>query len=88
MIHSDESALVNHDSDFKFTLSCRMMNSSNREVIIRHQFSLPEMCRHQDVADEIAVFMKALQFQFDSLNVVVDREEDSSLDKTDEFYVD
>jgi hypothetical protein len=46
------------------------------------------MCRHQDVADEIAVFMKALQFQFDSLNVIVDREEVSSLDKTDEFYVD
>jgi hypothetical protein len=60
------------DSDFVFHLNCTMMGNDRRAIRINHEFHMPDTATHQDVADHLAVFLRALQFELSGLRVEVD----------------
>ncbi len=84
---SSREMLIHEDSDFMLKFSCRMMGSNNREVNITHEVNLPDHSTHQDVADQMKVFLQAMQFQLDDLVVKVDdvpwKQDDTSINSGD-----
>ena len=69
---NDKIRMQQCDSDFVFRLNCTMMGNDRRAIHINHEFSMPDSATHQDVADQFAVFLRALQFEISGLRVEVD----------------
>ena len=69
---NDKIHMQQCDSDFLFNLNCAMMGNDRRRIHINHEFRMPDSATHQDVADQIAVFLRALQFELSGLRVEVD----------------
>lgn len=65
--------MENNEIVFNIAFSCSMVGSSGHPIHIRHSFTLPDATTHQDIADQFAVFLRAMQFSVDEVRVIVDK---------------